>query len=132
MSGTQTVGEEEPTIEELQAEIATLEATISELEAQLQISEAGRISLKASNDALATENTSIKSLIDENTHAQTIMSTAAAALSDEIDTKKNALLDIPDGLSSAEKELVKTARQAEIDELTAKHEKYKQYIRGDI
>lgn len=102
------------------------------LTSQLQIAEACIIELKAEKAALVTKNTELKRLINENSQAQQILSTAAAAISSEIDEKQTAIVDIPEGLSSKEVQVLKDARQKEIDELVVKQENYKTYIRGEI
>lgn len=127
-----SIEELEQQVSELTATIAERDATISELESQLEISEAGRIALKASNDALTTENSSIKVLVEENDIAQSILSKAAVKLGEDIFDKQQSLLDIPDELSSSEKDAVRAARQADIVKLTEKQNEYKKYIRGEV
>lgn len=90
------------------------------LASQLQIAEASIIEHKAEKAALATENTELKKLINENIQAQQILSTAASAISSKIDEKQNAILDIREELPSKEFQLLKDARQKEIDELVGK------------
>jgi hypothetical protein len=102
------------------------------LTSQLQIAEASIIELKAGKAALVTENTELKKLINENIQAQQILSTAAAAISSNINEKEHTLLEIPEGLSSKEMQVLKDARQAEINALVAKQDEYKKYIRGEI
>ncbi|WP_406660881.1 hypothetical protein V7O66_13740 [Methanolobus sp. ZRKC3] len=102
------------------------------LTSQLQIAEAKIIELKALNKGLSAENDELRTLINDNAQAQQILATAAAAISDEIDEKQTAIVDIPEGLSHKEVAVLKDARQAEIDELVTKQEKLKVYIRGEI
>jgi hypothetical protein len=102
------------------------------LASHLQIAEAKIIELRALNKGLEAENTELLALISDNVQAQTILSTAAAAISDEINVKQTAIVDIPDGLTSKEVQVLKDTRQAEIDELVAKQDEYKKYIRGEV
>lgn len=112
----------------------TIEKT-SELDiaqAQIEILEAKVIELKALNAGIQAQNGELIKLIAENATAQSVLSTAAAELSTEIDAKQDAIDIIPDGLTSTEILALKGARKAEIEELKAKQETYKAYIRGEL
>ncbi|WP_094226918.1 hypothetical protein [Methanolobus psychrotolerans] len=100
--------------------------------AQLEILEAKVIELKAENNGLKAQNAELIRLIAENTMAQTVLSTAAAELSTVIDSKQNSLHVVPDSLTGTEANVLRAARQAEIDELVLKQNKYKAYIRGEL
>jgi chromosome segregation ATPase len=136
MAETETKEEiTEEVTEEITKEVSEPETTQSEtevLEARLQIAEAKIIELAAANVGLKAEKAELLSLIGENSAAQAILSTAAAALSDEIDKKETTLFSIPEGLSRNEAAILTTARQKAIDELKAKQETYKSYIRGEL
>ncbi|WP_407356802.1 hypothetical protein [Methanolobus sp. WCC5] len=102
------------------------------LEAQLQIAESKVVELQGSNAGLQAQIDELTKLIMENTTAQTVLSTAAAELSTVIDTKQDKMLEMPAGLNATEIAGLRAARQAEIDELKQKQDKYKAYIRGEI
>ena len=102
------------------------------VKAQLEIAEAKVIQLTAEKAGLREENAELLRLIQENTQAQTVLSNAAAELSSTIAEKDKMLLDIPEGLTASEVQVLKDTRQKEIDELAARQDKYKSYIRGEI
>lgn len=102
------------------------------VQAQLEILEARVIELKAEIAGLKAQNAELIALIAENSTAQAVLSTAAASLSAKIDSKQDSLYTVPAGLTSTEATALKAARQAEIDLLVEKQEKYKQYIRGEL
>jgi regulator of replication initiation timing len=102
------------------------------VQAQNEILEARVIELSAEKAGLETENTELKKLISENNAAQTVLSTATAGLSEEIDEKQNKIDVFPDGLTTSETDALLQARQAEINELAEKQQKYRAYIRGEL
>jgi hypothetical protein len=102
------------------------------LTSQLQIAEATIIEQKAKIEGLQAERNEILILIKDNQPAQEILSTAAAAISSDINKKQTAIVDIPEGLSSKEVQVLKDARQVEIDELKERQEKLKMYIRSEL
>jgi len=102
------------------------------LQAQLEIAETKIIEQKATIAGLQAENTELVALIKDNTSAQKVLSTAAAALSSEIDEIQNSMDVVPSGLSSVETAAIQAARQAQIDKLVEKSDNCKKYIRGDL
>jgi hypothetical protein len=102
------------------------------LKAQLEIAEATIISLKAEKAGLETRVKELETLLLENSTAQTVLSTAAMSIGEELDALAVASIVLPEGLSRQEELAIISLRESQIADLQAKQDKYKHYIRGDI
>jgi hypothetical protein len=100
--------------------------------AQLEIAEATIISLKAEKAGLETRVKELETLLLENSTAQTVLSTAAMSIGEELDALSVATLAIPEGLSRQEEQAIVAIRQAAVEELKEKQENLKKYIRGEL
>lgn len=112
----------------------TLEKTppteIEILQAQLEIAEAAVISLKAAKAGLETRVKELEALLLENSTAQIVLSNAAKAIGEELNTL--VVAGIPEGLSRQEEQAIVKLRKSQQAELEAKQEEYKKYIRSEL
>lgn len=100
------------------------------LQAQLEIAEATVISLRAEKAGLETRVKELEALLLENSTAQIVLSNAAKAIGEELNTL--VVAGIPEGLSRREEQAILALRTSQQAALEAKQEEYKKYIRSEL
>jgi len=125
-----SVEELEQELADMTAELEALKTENEALNAQIEVLEVANIELHASLTAAETLNSEHINLTQANTTAQTVLDRAIQTMNATIADLEANVDVFPDGLKEKEKESVKESRQEDIEELKAKVEKYKLYLKA--
>lgn len=120
----------EQELADMTAELEALKTENEALNAQIEVLEVANIELHASLTAAETLNSEHINLTQANTTAQTVLDRAIQTMNATIADLEANVDVFPDGLKEKEKESVKESRQEDIEELKAKVEKYKLYLKA--